>query len=343
MNWTTVAAYFGGQLTISVLDATGAPAPIRDVAIHIGRPTTAAEQLDITSASNAKGWSLNVVLATGPWRLDLSGVSASGRPVSPTPDGKGGEMSVAACPGCALVTGAESGGRQRFDQAEVRENKLFAFLCRTFIALDASQRLSVQCLWFQAVISARVNLSQRRLTAVTGPELTETDLIAALASIGRNAQAPYSDLLATESDAAGRDLLAALGVAGFAMMNVMLLSVSVWSGAEASTREFLHWVSAAIALPAVAFSARPFFRAGLRALRSGQLNMDVPIAVAIALAAGMSLYETAYGGQHAYFDAALSLTFFLLLGRYLDHRTRLAARSAAERAFQRWRRLRRYG
>ena len=78
LNWTTVASYFGGQLTISVLDATGAPAPIRDVAIHIGRPTTAAEQLDITSASNAKGWSLNVDLATGPWRLDLSGVSASG-------------------------------------------------------------------------------------------------------------------------------------------------------------------------------------------------------------------------------------------------------------------------
>ncbi|MEL6794835.1 MAG: HAD-IC family P-type ATPase, partial [Pseudomonadota bacterium] len=73
----------------------------------------------------------------------------------------------------------------------------------------------------------------------------------------------------------------------------------------------------------------PFFKAALNAARAWKLNMDVPIAVAIALAAAMSLYETAYGGRHAYFDAALSLTFFLLLGRYLDHRTRAAARSAA--------------
>ena len=238
-------------------------------------------------------------------------------------------MSVAACPGCALVTGLNLVGGKGSTKPKSGKQALRLSVPDLHCAgcISAVERaVSV----VPGVISARVNLSQRRLTAVTGPELTETDLIAALASIGRNAQAPYSDLLATEGDAAGRDLLAALGVAGFAMMNVMLLSVSVWSGAEASTREFLHWVSAAIALPAVAFSARSFFRAGLRALRSGQLNMDVPIAVAIALAAGMSLYETAYGGQHAYFDAALSLTFFLLLGRYLDHRTRLAARSAAK-------------
>ncbi|NNK79202.1 MAG: cadmium-translocating P-type ATPase, partial [Litoreibacter sp.] len=76
-------------------------------------------------------------------------------------------------------------------------------------------------------------------------------------------------------------------------------------------------------------SAQPFFRNALSALKAMRLNMDVPISLAIVLAAGMSVYETAAGGHHAYFDAALSLTFFLLIGRYLDHRSRAAAKSAA--------------
>jgi len=112
-------------------------------------------------------------------------------------------------------------------------------------------------------------------------------------------------------------------------MNVMLLSVSVWSGAEAATRDLMHWISALIALPAMAFSGMPFFLSALAALSARRLNMDVPISLAVCLAAGTSLYETAHGGEHAYFDAGITLIFFLLIGRYLDHRTRVLARSAA--------------
>ncbi|MCV6595261.1 MAG: ATPase, partial [Silicimonas sp.] len=126
------------------------------------------------------------------------------------------------------------------------------------------------------------------------------------------------------------DLLMRLAVAGFASMNVMLLSVSVWSGATDATRDMFHWISAAIALPAIAFSAQPFFANAWSALRVRRLNMDVPIVLAILLALVTSLWETALSGEHAYFDAALTLTFFLLAGRYLDYRTRAAARSAAE-------------
>ena len=124
-------------------------------------------------------------------------------------------------------------------------------------------------------------------------------------------------------------LLSRLAVAGFAATNVMLLSVAVWSGAEAATRDLLHWVSALIALPAAAFAGVPFFRNALGALRAGRANMDVPISLAVLLAMGVSLSETIQSGAHAYFDAAVSLLFFLLIGRYLDHRTRRAARVAA--------------
>lgn len=178
------------------------------------------------------------------------------------------------------------------------------------------------------VISARVNLTQKRVQIVTDhPAL---DVAEALKQIGYDAYPLDARALANNVDLEGRDLLMRMGVAGFAMMNVMLLSVAVWSGASGATRDLFHLISAMIAIPMVLYAAQPFFKNAWSSLRVGRLNMDVPISLAIILACGMSLFETLMGGEHAYFDAALSLTFFLLIGRYLEHRTRSAAHSAAK-------------
>ena len=128
-----------------------------------------------------------------------------------------------------------------------------------------------------------------------------------------------------------RELVRALAVAGFAASNIMLLSVSVWSGAEPQTRDLFHWISAVDRacprwpIPAASSSARPG-----TALRHGRTNMDVPISIGVLLAFGMSLYETIHHGPHAYFDAAISLLFFLLIGRTLDHVMRERARHGRE-------------
>ncbi|MFY9211247.1 MAG: heavy metal translocating P-type ATPase [Aestuariivita sp.] len=181
------------------------------------------------------------------------------------------------------------------------------------------------------VTSARVNLTLKRAMIEADGDVRAADLVAALGAGGYEAhELDPGALKATQTDRAGRDLLMRLAVAGFASMNVMLLSVSVWSGAQDATRDMFHWISAAITLPAIAFSAQPFFRSAWSALRVRKLNMDVPIVLAIVLALVTSLWETALSGHHAYFDAAMALTFFLLAGRYLDYRTRAAARSAAE-------------
>ncbi|MEO0379337.1 MAG: heavy metal translocating P-type ATPase, partial [Pseudomonadota bacterium] len=175
------------------------------------------------------------------------------------------------------------------------------------------------------IFAARVNLSRKRVTITAAPETDPTPWINALAGIGFEAhEARHGQNVAFDDG-----LTLRLGIAGFAMMNVMLLSVAVWSGATDSTRDFLHWIAATIALPAALFCAQPFFASALSALRVRRLNMDVPISLAILLACGLSLYETMRGGEHAYFDAALSLTFFLLGGRVLETRMRRAARSAA--------------
>ncbi|WP_297340900.1 heavy metal translocating P-type ATPase [Pseudophaeobacter sp.] len=179
--------------------------------------------------------------------------------------------------------------------------------------------------------SARVNLTLKRALIEADPELRADDLIPVLEGLGFEAhELDLATLAATQSDRAGRDLLMRLAVAGFASMNVMLLSISVWSGASDATRDMFHWISAAIAFPAVIFAGKPFFINAWSALRVGRLNMDVPIVLALALALITSLWETSLSGEHAYFDAALTLTFFLLAGRYLDYRTRAVARSAAE-------------
>ncbi len=181
------------------------------------------------------------------------------------------------------------------------------------------------------VTSARVNLTLKRASIAAEDGVTAAELAALVEGLGYEAhELDPGTLNATAGDRAGRELLMRLAVAGFAMMNIMLLSVAVWSGAEAATRDMFHWISAAIALPAIAFCGQPFFRNAWAALSQRRLNMDVPISLAIALAVVTSLWETSLSGEHAYFDAAIALTFFLLAGRYLDHRTRAVARSAAE-------------
>ncbi|MEE9427648.1 MAG: heavy metal translocating P-type ATPase [Paracoccaceae bacterium] len=183
----------------------------------------------------------------------------------------------------------------------------------------------------QYVRSARVNLTLKRVSIDADAGMPAHRFITVLANAGYEAHELDTGMLsATQTDKRGKALLVRLAVAGFAMMNVMLLSVAVWSGAQDTTRDMFHWVSAMIALPAIVFSAQPFFVNAWSALRVHRLNMDVPISLAILLASTMSIYETSQGGEHAFFDAALSLTFFLLAGRYLDHRTRKIARSAAQ-------------
>jgi Cu2+-exporting ATPase len=178
---------------------------------------------------------------------------------------------------------------------------------------------------------ARVNLSLRRLRVRHDGSVTPERLIPEVARLGY--EALPLDLVAlsgTENDRLGRDLLMRLGVAFFAMMNVMLLSVAVWSGAGDATRDIFHLISGAIAIPTVLFSGQPFFRSAWAGVKRGRLGMDFPISLALVLASSISIYESFNGGHHAYFDAAVMLTFFLLGGRYLDHRTRAVARSAAQ-------------
>lgn len=233
---------------------------------------------------------------------------------------------ASACPACAAAPAAEALAAQ---SAPAEAHIVLSLPTIHCAACMASVERALNDV--PGIRSARVNLTLKRVNIEAAPDLTAADVIPVVERAGYEAhELDNSALSATATDKAGRDLLMRLAVAGFAAMNVMLLSVAVWSGAEGPTRDLFHWISAAIVLPAVAFSGMPFFRNAWTALSAHRLNMDVPISLAILLAVGTSLWETSLSGEHAYFDAAITLTFFLLTGRYLDHRTRSVARSAAE-------------
>jgi Cu2+-exporting ATPase len=181
---------------------------------------------------------------------------------------------------------------------------------------------------------ARLNFSTGRLLIEwTGSADQVENYVRLIETMGYQVRPFHQETEKNSSENEHKFLLMCLGVAGFAMGNIMLLSVGLWTtSAEtmgSATRDLLHWISALIAIPAVIFSGRPFFKSAYHALKNGRTNMDVPISVGLTLATSMSLFETIHHGEHAYFDSAIMLMFFLLIGRYLDFRARRHARSAA--------------
>src|SRR5262249_56632482 len=183
------------------------------------------------------------------------------------------------------------------------------------------------------VVAARVNFANRRLAVEwRDGETDAAEVVAALDRLGYRAH-PFEPERAEQEEARqATRLMRCLAVAGFAAMNIMVLSVAVWSGGldmGQETRDLFHWVSALIALPAAAYAGQPFFRSALAAIRARRLNMDVPISLGVVLALGMSVVETLAHAGHAYFDSAVMLLFFLLCGRYLDHAMRRKTRAVA--------------
>ncbi len=209
------------------------------------------------------------------------------------------------------------------------------------LALDGLQ--CGACVWLiesvlareAGVITGRVNMTTRRLRLVWEGQTARAErLVAAVEALGYRLLPYNTSCVSAADDHTGRALVRALAVAGFAASNVMLSSIAVWAGLVQgmgpATRELMHWVSALIAMPAIAYAGQVFFRSALSALRRGRTNMDVPISLGVILVTVMSLVETIQGRQHTYFDSAVSLLFFLLIGRTLDHFSRGKARQAAE-------------
>ncbi len=127
-----------------------------------------------------------------------------------------------------------------------------------------------------------------------------------------------------DHDERQRDLLKRLGIAGLAMMQVMMAAIALYAGSfdgiEPAYERLLQFTSLLFTIPVVCYSAVPFFTSALSSIRGGGLNMDVPIALAISIAFSVSLHATLTGGSDVFYDSVVMFTFLLLGARYIDNR-----------------------
>lgn len=199
------------------------------------------------------------------------------------------------------------------------------------------------CIWLiesilkkqKNVLTARVNLSKKTLFLRWQGEAKDgNNLIQIIHDIGYKLLPFDEEILNSTEKKYNDEILRALAVAGFGTGNIMLFSFSLWFADTiemgAQTRNLLHLFSSLIALPVIIFSARPFFASAARSIKLGYPNMDLAISIAIFLACVVSLLETFRGASHVYFDSAVMLTFFLLIGRYLDLKARKKAFAMAK-------------
>jgi len=241
-------------------------------------------------------------------------------------------MAGCCAPGADVILGARDVNQPSDEEVRVASRALSETLVQTDLSVPAAhcaaciRAIEKALTALPGVEAARLNLSTRRVSVQWRKDGPVPPFFSALSKAGYEATL-YSDEPQQEDQEFAR-LLRATAVAGFAAMNIMLLSVSVWSGADAETRHAFHLISALLALPAIAYSGRIFFASAWSALKAGTTNMDVPISVGILLTLGLSLHDTLSNEPHAYFDAVVSLTFFLLIGRTLDHMMRRKARVA---------------
>ncbi len=181
------------------------------------------------------------------------------------------------------------------------------------------------------VVRAHVNASTKRLKFVWDPEINTAETI--LASLSE-AGYPATPFVEGPDQPAETSLLIPMAISGFATMNVMAISFAVWAGLVTdmgdNTRQYMNLLSAAIVTPAVIYAGSVFFLPAFKALRARRMAMDVPIALAIITTMLASYYELSHQSEHVYFDAAISLIFFLLIGRVLEQGMHKRSTSASD-------------
>lgn len=236
------------------------------------------------------------------------------------------DVEAARAPELELVDGAGMNGEGSFSVEGIR--------CAACVWLIERQLLRLP-----GVIDASLNVATERLFVRWSPsECRPSGILRILRAIGYSAY-PYDARRHGEQlERARKKLFRQLFVAGLSMMQVMMYAVPVYLADEgtmdAAMTALMHWASLFLTLPALLYSAQPFFIGAWRDLRRASPGMDVPVALGIGAAFAGSMVALLSGQGDVYFDSVTMFVFLLLGSRYLELGARRKAACALERLQQ---------
>ncbi len=185
------------------------------------------------------------------------------------------------------------------------------------------------------IVRASVNPATARAQVAFDPQ--RLGLAAVLRAIAALGYRPHvlgaTDTLAVATRER-RQALKRVAVAGFGMMQVMMIAAALYIGAvdgmDPVIREYLRIISLVVTAPVLVYAGRPFFAGAYASLRARHVGMDVPVAIGIGLAFVASAWNTLHHSGDVYFDSVVMFIFLLLLGRYVEMLARHRAGSTAE-------------
>ena len=171
------------------------------------------------------------------------------------------------------------------------------------------------------VIRSTVNFPKKEVEIVyleTGTKLS--DIADLMSSIGYEPHISLEQAEKNPNKKINRSKIYKIGIAGFSFGNIMMLSFPEYFslGNYFDQEHFTSWF---LSLPVFFYSANEFFVSGIKSLRKGFLNIDLPIALAVLVTFVRSLYEIGSHTGAGYLDSMTGIVFFMLIGRYFQDRT----------------------
>ena len=232
---------------------------------------------------------------------------------------------------------------QAYDHREIQAQFVYQQDQLSVAELSVTNLRCAACSWLiesrlhalDGVAQCQVNLTQQRMRVLWDEtRLPISQILAAIQAIGYDAKPYRQDTHVAMLARHNRRMVFQLGVAALGAMQAMMFAVGMYFGdyygMAAQDKQFLRWVSLFVSIPVVLLAGAPFFASAWSALRARQVNMDVPIALAIVLTFAASIYATTSGTGETYYDSVSMLIFFLLAGKYVEHNARSKAANLAQ-------------